>query len=499
VIWREGGRAANAWARRNWLLVVLLLVIATLATATHERGHVWGDDFALYLRQAKGLVDGNVGQVIADNHFNVDNAARPTFSPYVYPWGFPVLLAPFVRLWGLDYDKLKLVDVACMVGFLACFHQLVRRRTPKWTALAVVATIGSTLYYLQHTDLVQSEYPYMFAAAGTLLLLDRLRRDGPLHHAPRNGLIALGLMAMLVFNIRREGLAMEAAIVAAQLSDLRGNWRGADRWRMAAPHITFVTSVALVQFMLPSALAPDYRGSGLGQTWRKLQGPFRRTFAEQLGFAHLRGLLLLAVFLLCVAGLVVRMTRAPRSDLPLAVFAILSMVLVGMIPAQADRYLMAVTPYALYFAVQGVRAIPLPKDAATWLAVGGLAVVTIAHATDLPRPIRDARRFDDSGQVVDGPAAPYVQPAWNAVRTYTHQDDVVAFFKVRALTLYTNRRGVQSTPLDVVQQRADYYLMLRDLKTGQPQITDSQASAMGWTKMWSDSSWVLWRVRQAAG
>ena len=47
------------------------------------------------------LFDGDIARVITDNRFNVDNAARPSFSPYVYPWGWPLLLSPFVRLFGL--------------------------------------------------------------------------------------------------------------------------------------------------------------------------------------------------------------------------------------------------------------------------------------------------------------------------------------------------------------------------------------------------------------
>ena len=61
-------------------------------------------------------------------------------------------------------------------------------------------------------------------------------------------------------------------------------------------------------------------------------------------------------------------------------------------------------------------------------------MVSVAHLTDLPSAVRDAQRFNDGGTVVDGPEAPYAQAAFTAIRTYTHQDDVVAFFKVRALT-----------------------------------------------------------------
>ncbi len=491
-------------------MLVLSAVVAWAAIGLHRTGHTWGDDFTLYLRQARSLIDGNVGQVIADNHFNVTNAAKPGFSPYVYPWGFPILLAPFYRLFGLDYATLKLVEVASLIAFLWGFHALVRRRMTRWLAFATAAAVGTTMAYLIHTDKVVSEFPYMAAVVLTLWWLDRLRRaHQPLDLATRGQLVTLGLLSMAVFNVRREGLAIVAAIAVAQLLDLRGRWRTADRTQVATPYVTFLGSVVLLQLMLPSALAPEYEGSGLHQTWSKLQGPFRTAFADQLGFPGLAGLRLLLVFLVVVAGVIVRLWKSPSIDAPLATFAIGSMVIVGMIPAVADRYLLAITPFAVYFAAQAVAAFPVPRSlahrnvsnrnvsgrhAAAWLATLLLAAVTLWHVSDIPSAVSDSQKFNDAGKVVDGPEAPYAQAAFGAIRTFTRQDDVVAFFKVRALTFYTDRRGVQSDVLEIVRQRADYFMMRRGSAFSQPLVDATEAADMGWEAAWSDSDWVLWRL-----
>ena len=72
-----------------------------------------------------------------------------------------------------------------------------------------------------HTDKLVSEFPYMAGVGLTLWWLDRLRHEQPLDAASRGQLVTLGLMAMCVFNVRREGLALIAAIAVAQLLDLR--------------------------------------------------------------------------------------------------------------------------------------------------------------------------------------------------------------------------------------------------------------------------------------
>lgn len=477
-------------------MVVVTAVVWWLAALHHHRGISWGDDFALYLRQARSVFDGNIGQVIADNRFNVLNAAKPGFSPIAYPWGWPLLLSPFVRLWGFDYERLKLIEVACLCGFLWVFHSLLQRRCSRWVAIGVVAAVGTTTAYLAHTDFLLSEYPYMLAAAITLWWLDRCRRTGALDLATRRQLVTLGLLAVAVFNIRREGVAIILAVAATQALDLRGRWRTADLRHAATPLVTFVLGVVGFQLLMPSSLAPEYVDAGLHQTWHKLGSPFRGAFADQVGLHELRRTWLLLAFLLVIAGLLVRLRRAPRLDLPLAVFAIGSLVMVGTIPALADRYLLPITPFALYFAMQALAALPLPRMAGRRVAVAALVALVAVHAADVVDSVDTVQRSRRGGAVVDGPEAPYAKAALAAVRTHTHMDDVVAFFKVRLLTLYTDRRGVQSKDLDVIRQRADYFLMRRNSSAGQPLVTTAQGAAFGWTVAWQDADWVLWRLDQ---
>jgi hypothetical protein len=496
---RTARQQVFAFADRHGPMLLLLPIVWWMAVQMHYLGHSWGDDFALYLRQARSIFDGTMAQVVSDNRFNVLNAAKPTFSPYAYPWGWPVILSPFVRAFGLDYAKLKLVEVAMLCGFLWVFHELVRSRANRWVAFGVVASVGTTLAYLQHTDELLSELPYMLVVAITLWYLDRVqRRHHRLQHARRHELVTLGLMAAFVFNTRREGLALIVAIVVVQLVDLRGHRHEAKPRVLAAPLASFVVGCALFQLLLPAQLAPELPGTGLGQTWKKLQGPYRVAFMRQLGLHGTGGVTLLVIFLLVVAGVVVRLWRAPSRDVAWVVFAVLSMTIAGMIPAVSDRYLMAVTPFALYFAAQALAAIPLPHGLGSMVAAGALLTLTVAHLPDVSNRVTKMHQLADRGALlIDGPEQPYAKAAFDAVRTYTHMDDVVEFFKVRALTLYTDRRGVQSGILSVIKARADFYLMRKG--GGGAQVSPADGAAMGWTITWQDPDWILWKVKPPSG
>ena len=62
------------------------------------------------------------------------------------------------------------------------------------------------------------------------------------------------------------------------------------------------------------------------------------------------------------------------------------------------------------------------------------------------------------------------------------------------LTFYTDRRGVQSSDLDILRQRAEYFMMRRGSNFSQPMVSDTAAAEMGWMAVWQDDNWVLWRL-----
>lgn len=479
--------------RAHLPLVVVLVAVGILAVGTHRRGIGWGDDYTLYLRQARSLFDGNIGQVIADNHDNVLLAAKPGFSPFVYPWGWPLVLAPFVRLFGLDYERLKVVEVGCWLVFLGFFHAVLRRRMIPWLAIGTVAAIGTSMPYLRHTGQLLSEFPYLAFVAATLWWLDRCRRGGRLDLASRRDLVVLGLLAMMVFNTRREGLAIVPAIVAVQLVDLRGRWNVVAWKKAATPVVTFVVSVVALQLVVPSALAPRYEGAGLHHTWRKLGGPFRTAFRDQLAIGE-HSTLAWVVFAVVIIGVAYRLVRATADDVALVVFPLLSVLIVGTIPANGDRYLLPITPFAVYFAAQAAAQMRRPRSRKPLVAGCAIATMLLVHIVGGVDEVRAARAFNDAGVTQDGPASPYAIAAFDAIERYTRRNDIVAFFKARALTFYTDRRAVQSSDFQVIRQRADFFMMRRDSSHSQPLLTDSMAADAGLVEVWSDPDWVLWKI-----
>ncbi len=494
---------------------LVVLTVALVAVALHRNGHTQGDDFALYLSQARSLFDGDTGAVVGDNRFAVLNSDG-RFSPIAYPWGWPLLLSPFLHLWGLDYDRLKLTVVAVFCLWLVLLHGIVRRRAGRPTALAVTAVIGTAPLFLVHTDQLLAEFPHLAAVALVMWWYDRVRAKGPLLSASTADLAVLGALVTLAFNMRRESIVLIGVIGVVQVAELidRARVASADRpgdgprietlarlirssWpTLALPHATFAVATVLFQLLLPSTLVPDNGNSGSYIPNRF--GDYPAVLTEQLGLGEhpALGVLIIAI---AVVGVAIGVRRRPWLDGPLAVLAFFSALAISTHFRLVDRYWFQVTPWVLYFATVAITAtahVLVRRRVAVALAIGiaPLVCLVFAHAVVLRGDVADAREYDSAGRVQTGPANPDVVPIYDAVRDLTPPDAVIAFFRARTMTLLTDRRSFQTTNLERLRLRADYFAQRRDKGYWQPDLTVEEAGKLGFEMIWSDSLWILWRL-----
>jgi hypothetical protein len=504
---------------RGVVLSAIVVLAGALAVLLHRNGHTQGDDFALYLRQARSVFDGDVGQVVADNRFAVLNSDG-AFSPIAYPWVWPLLLSPFVHLWGLDYDRLKLVEVATFCLWLVLLHGIVRRRIGWWPAIAIVAVFATAPAYLAHTDQLLSEFPHLAAVALVIWCYDRIRRDATLLTASTGWLIALGALVTLAFNVRRESIVLLGVLGVMATYDIVGEtvrertgtdeaWPGALRrtvrrhWRaVVTPFAAFAATAVFAQLLLPTELLPDNGNSTAFLDDRMAEYP--GILSDQLGLGE-HTAIGVAVVLLALAGAVIGLRRRPALDGPLLLLAVLSALAVSTHLRRVDRYWFQVTPWVVYFATvalvatagwlfarRGARA--SIARLATAAALVPLGAVVVAHVVVLSGDISDAREYDDAGRVQSGPSNPAAAPIFEAVATLTPPDAVVAYFRARTMTLLTDRRSFQTKDLDRIIGRADYYAERRNSTYWQPDLTLAEARAAGLEEVWSDQRWVLWRV-----
>src|SRR5512133_3285441 len=115
-------------SKRNlFSLILIALISSALSFFMLTRGHLWWDDFASYVMQAKSILSWSMGDFVRHNAFTVENSSYPP-GPVAYPWGFPLLLAPVYAIFGLNPLALKLVGIFFYAVFLVVFYFLARTR-----------------------------------------------------------------------------------------------------------------------------------------------------------------------------------------------------------------------------------------------------------------------------------------------------------------------------------------------------------------------------------
>ncbi len=105
--------------------IILLLCCVPLFFLHIYDLHSWGDDFAQYIKEAQNIANGipyyKVGYVF--------NPLNPEYGPHQYPAGFPLLIAPIVKIYGLSLKPLYYFISACLAGLIITLYHFFRHYT----------------------------------------------------------------------------------------------------------------------------------------------------------------------------------------------------------------------------------------------------------------------------------------------------------------------------------------------------------------------------------
>jgi hypothetical protein len=317
-----------------WSILALLVFDPKLST---------GGDDATYVLLAKSLASG---------HGFVEQWTPGTPAHTQYPFGFPLLLAPFVAL-GMPFAALKVVTLTAALVSLWLVDRLLGR-----TILLLVAL---NAVFLSFSHLLLSELPFLALTLGALASLEAWRRSA--RRAPFALAVFLAVAAM---HVRSAGLALVAGALC---------WLVRERRFRAAGAFAAGTLVLCLPWLVRNGLHPES-----GSYWSHVRAvdPYNRDLGTidatgllqrvidnvvAYGGKHLPDLLaagvpLGAIFvtLPAIVGLIVRFRRgAAAHDWVLA--CTLAMLLVYPSVWGDARMVLPVLPFLLLAALTGWRLI----------------------------------------------------------------------------------------------------------------------------------------------
>jgi hypothetical protein len=132
------------------LLFVSILIFFVVNILTLKNGHNWGDDFSQYILQAKNIITFQ-----SPTHGLILNAW------VVPPFGFPLLLAPLVKIFGINFWILKTVNIVFWLVFSYFLFLISKRRLkPGHSDLLFVFFLSSPFFFCFKQSIL-SDIPFM--------------------------------------------------------------------------------------------------------------------------------------------------------------------------------------------------------------------------------------------------------------------------------------------------------------------------------------------------
>lgn len=471
------------FTKRDFLIALLLTVIVLLfGFGSLSKGvPYWGDDFAAYLSEAIAIADGDLPAQTQRNYC-MHRAVLPSNAEgrsLVYVWGYPLLLSLVYRTVGFDMQNFstliyyKFPSLICFALCAGVFYLLLRRRF-SWRAslflTLLFSTSGSFLYDINilYSDLVFLFFSLLLLLLGELLI-DRLCANY-LSVGTWALAAALGAVMWYTYETRLNGVTVCLTVLVAQLVSLRTKNAKPTLHHLfchALPYAIFVALLLISSRFLPPATS---NLNDVGDTTFKnillnfaAYGYFTLEYLDVLPGFHT--LLFLPAAALCVLGYLKRGFQ--RENLHLSLLTLGTYIVNILLPyRQGSRYLYNIFPLLIIYLGYGADWTAeklLPKLSEKWrirlpklLRVAGIAILAAACLNVSIIGIQNWTNADPLPSTdVYSPEAVEV---YRYLQENTDPDELICFFKPRALYLNTGRMGFCVKKNGPAVTEADYYL-----------------------------------------
>jgi hypothetical protein len=423
----------NQFKRRYLISNILIVAVTIFFLANIRNGHDWGGDFSMYIHHAVNLVSG-VPYAQTGYIYNPDAAI---YGPQAYPPVFPLLLAPFVAVFGINLLVLKIPGVLCFSTFLIYFNnRVVRRDLPELFRILLIGLIGFSPAFFYQSESILSDIPFLlFTTIALYRMTTAFNKENPRSPGWKSNLLT-GFFIYLSYGCRTIGVIPLPVLIVLYLFHRKNNGRSF--------FVILITSLALI--LIQKALIP-----GTGSYFDQLPGSLSQ-FAAILNILLNNYLTLtlqlvpvasdagqkvtfLILFLFFLSGLYFRLKKGVTAfDLFfLAYFA----ALLIWPSYQGYRLLLPIIPIYFLYIIEGLNTIlnrvshsSLLQKIIPSVSIGLIALSYMyAYQGVFPRPLSAMEQ-------------PLTHELFEYVKNETTPDDVIVFFKPRVMALFTGRSCV---------------------------------------------------------
>ena len=185
-------------------LFILLSIIGNLLLL--DNYHQWGDDFTLYLNQARTLLDGGYNDLYIANKDVMDHGKA---GPYLYPIGYPILISPLFYFSDFNFIYFKLFNFIIYLIGLYFFYKITEvLKINKEISLVTILTILLSPIFFWHHNNVVSDIPSFTLSLICVYLYLKVINDNKLNSTFNLNILLLSFLVAFSIFTRTASIAI---------------------------------------------------------------------------------------------------------------------------------------------------------------------------------------------------------------------------------------------------------------------------------------------------
>lgn len=440
-------------------LILLIVAVLFFSVLDLRNDHNWGDDFSAYIGQAEAIAknDTNRFSQVSENRVLLSDTQ---VGPNLYPWGYPLLLAPVIFFFGIKIIPLKIATFLFFAGSLCVTYFLFKKYLTKNVSLFLVLLVASSPFFFAFKQNVLSDIPAMFFLLLSLLLIQKIYFE-EIETNKNSLLIALGISMFFSVFIRTSSVIILPTFFFVQAIDYKRCFKSLlSICQNIAPYLVFLILYLFFEIILPSGSYTKnhtlFSSSILAQVIANTQ---YYANVSAVFFGNSQNKLTWFFYLTSIPFFMFGVITNFKKNYLFLIYIFFTLSLFLTYPyLQGLRFLISLIPLYLFFVTLGFNALSFngklrPIFGGFTYIICLLLLVYFLNS--------DLALFGNKTSKAS-PYAKSAQELFRYIESNTKETDSVAFFKPRAMYLFTKRESARIDTIDFLEKASiNYYVFTK--------------------------------------